>query len=223
MPINNNSQPRIQQNDLLNITVSSLNPESNILFNSGVLLPAGNTTNTLTENRINEGYLVDMDGNINFPVIGRIQLGGLTKAEATIKMTALLTKYIKNPIINIRYLNFKVTVIGEVNRPNTFIVPSEQINVLEALGLAGDMTTFGRRENVLIVREKNGIRTTTSLNLNDKEVLNSPFYYLQQNDIVYVEPHNRSKVAQTSANNRLIPILVSAISAFAIYLSNVNR
>jgi polysaccharide biosynthesis/export protein len=166
---------------------------------------------------------VDKYGEINFPVLGKAALGGLTKKQATEKMTQELTRYVKHPIVNILFLNFKVTVIGEVNHPASFTVPSERINILEALGLAGDMTTFGRRENVLLLRDKNGVRSAIRLNLNDKEVLNSPYFYLQQNDILYVEPDNHTKVAQTAASNRYIPILVATITAVALYLANYRR
>jgi polysaccharide export outer membrane protein len=201
--------------------VSSLSPEANILFNSGLLTTAGNNNNAAASSRINEGYLVDKEGAINFPVIGKITLARLTKEEATTKMTEELKQHVKNPIVNVRFLNFKVTVIGEVNRPSTFTIPTEKINIMEALGLAGDMTAFGKRENVLIIREKDGVRSTTRINMNNKDILNSPYFYLQQNDIVYVEPDNRTKVAQTSANNRYIPIVVASITAIAIFLSNI--
>jgi polysaccharide export outer membrane protein len=201
--------------------VSSLSPEANILFNSGLLTTAGNNNNAAASSRINEGYLVDKEGAINFPVIGKITLARLTKEEATTKMTEELKQHVKNPIVNVRFLNFKVTVIGEVNRPSTFTIPTEKINIMEALGLAGDMTAFGKRENVLIIREKDGVRSTTRINMNNKDILNSPYFYLQQNDIVYVEPDNRTKIAQTSANNRYIPIVVASITAIAIFLSNI--
>jgi polysaccharide export outer membrane protein len=123
-------------------------------------------------------------------------------------------------------MNFKITVIGEVKSPATFTLTTEKISVLEALGLAGDMTTFGKRENVLIIREDGGIRRTGRINLNNKDVLNSPFYYLQQNDIVYVEPSNRAKLAETAQNNRLIPIWTSVLSTagfVAITIINNNN
>jgi polysaccharide export outer membrane protein len=220
-PIENISTTRIQPDDLLSITVSSLNPGSNVLFNSGTLPPSSSTDAAIV-NRANEGYLVDKNGFVNLPVIGKIKLGGLSKEEANNLLTNKLTEYLKDPIVNIRFLNFKVTVIGEVNNPSSFTILNEKINVLEALGLAGDMTAFGKRENVLIIREKEGIRSATRINLNNKEVLNSPYFYLQQNDIVYVEPENRTKVAQTSASNRFIPIVVAAITAVAIYISNIR-
>lgn len=204
-------EPRIQVDDLLSITVTSLNPESNMLFNVGVLMPSGERNNTVVSNPINENYLVDKDGNINYPVIGLINLNGLTKGEAIAKMTNLVAEYVKDPIVNIRFANFKVTVIGEVERPNTFIIPTEKITILEALGLAGDMTAYGKRDNVLIIREKDGVRTATRLNLNDKDVLYSPFYYLQQNDVIYVEPY-KSKAIQADSNPQTLVIVTSLTS-----------
>lgn len=210
-PIKNYNAPKIQPDDILSIAVSSLSAESNVLFNNVILPTTGAGTNVIAD-KINEGYLVDKNGFINFPVIGKIALAGLSKEEATEKMTDLIKTQVKNPIVNIRFLNFKVTVIGEVQNPSTFTVPTEKINVLEALGLAGDMTTYGRRETVLIIREKNGVRTTTRLNLNKKDVLSSPYYYLQQNDIVYVEPANKVKVADTAPGNRFIGIWSAIIT-----------
>jgi polysaccharide export outer membrane protein len=179
-----------------------------------VLLPATATTNVIAE-QINEGYLVDKNGFINFPVIGKISLAGLTKEQANDKMTDLIKEHVKNPIVNLRFLNFKITVIGEVATPSSFTITTEKINVLEALGLAGDMTEFGKRENVLIIREKDGKRTTARINLNNKDVLSSPYFYLQQNDIVYVEPDNETKVAQTDPKNRYIGVWAAVISSMA--------
>lgn len=213
--VNNDITPRIRSKDILSINVSSLDPESNSLFNTGKISP---NTAIATES-MSEGFLVNEDGYINFPVVGKVLLRGLSLEEATEKMTLLISQYLKNPIVNIRFLNYTVTVLGEVVNPSTFTVPSPSINILQALAMAGDMTVFGKRENVLLIREVNGVRVTTRINLNDKALLNSPNFYLQQNDIVYVEPHSRSKVAQVSPFNRFIPVVVSAISALAVYLS----
>jgi polysaccharide export outer membrane protein len=218
-PIRNYVPPKIQSGDILSISVSSLSPESNVLFNN-VLLPTANNNNVIAD-KLDEGYLVDKDGFINFPVLGKIRLAGFSKEEATQKMTDLIKENVKNPIVNIRYLNFSVTVIGEVNTPSTFVIPSEKVNVLEALGLAGDMTAFGRRENVLIIREKEGVRTTSRINLNNKDVLNSPYFYLQQNDIVYVEPDNKTKVAQNAAGNRYIGIWAALISVLGYTITTL--
>ncbi len=224
-PIKNYIQPTIQPDDILSVTVSSLNPESNVLFNNVILPATANNTNVIAATKVSEGYLVDKSGYINFPVIGKVLLTGLTKEQATDKLTSEIKAHVKNPIVNVRFLNFKITVIGEVNAPSTFTVETEKINVLEALGLAGDMTSFGKRENVLIIREQQGVRRATRINLNNKEVLNSPFFYLQQNDIVYVEPSNREKAAEINPNNRYIPIWTSIISTlgFVIVTIYYNR
>jgi polysaccharide export outer membrane protein len=216
-PIKNYVAPKIQPDDILSITVSSLNPESNVLFNNILLPNASGNTNVIAD-KLNEGYLVDKDGFINFPVIGKVTLVGLTKEQATEKMTGLIKEHVKNPIVNIRFLNFKVTVIGEVDKPATFTVATEKINVLEALGLAGDMTAYARRENVLIIREKDGVRSTARINLNNKDVLTSPYFYLQQNDIVYVEPDNKVKTADTAPGNRLIGIWAALITTAGFVL-----
>lgn len=220
--VDQTNEPRIQIDDLLSITVTSLNPESNMLFNVGVLMPSGDRNNTIVNSPINESYLVDKDGNINYPVVGLINLKGLTKQEAIKKMNGLLNEYVKDPIINIRFMNFKVTVIGEVQRPDLFIIPTEKVTVLEALGLAGDMTAYGKRENVMIIREKDGVRTAARLNLNDKNVLNSPYYYLQQNDIVYVEPY-KTRAIQADANPTRFALITSLSSIGIILFFNVIR
>jgi polysaccharide export outer membrane protein len=220
-PIKNQLQLKIQPDDLLSITVSSLNTESNILFNNVIVPTTAQTTTGGISRKVNEGYLVDKSGAINFPVIGKVLLAGLTKEQAIEKMTNEIKVHVKNPIVNVRFLNFKVTVIGEVNSPSSFTVDTEKINVLEALGLAGDMTEFGKRENVLIIREKDGVRTTARINLNNKEVLNSPYFYLQQNDVIYVEPSNRAKVAQTDPSNRYIPFWTTLISTVAFVVVTI--
>lgn len=203
-------EPLIQPGDILSIKVNSLSPESDAIFNAG-----GNS-----RNEIDNGYLVDREGNINFPIAGKIKLAGLTNQQAREKMTKEVLRYVKDPIVNLRIVNFKVTVIGEVTRPSTFTVPNEEINLLEALGMAGDMTVYGKRENVLIIREKDGKRTMARLNLNDKDVINSPYFYLQQNDIVYIEPAP-AKAAQASNSNKFIPIIVGLTSVATLIISRL--
>lgn len=223
-PIRNYSQPTIQPDDILSITVSSLNPESNVLFNNVILPTNANTGGVIAATKGTEGYQVDKSGFINFPVIGKVLLSGLTKEQAIDKMTNEIKVHVKNPIVNIRFMNFKVTVIGEVSKPSTFTVDTEKINVLEALGLAGDMTSYGKRENVLIIREQQGVRKTTRINLNNKDVLNSPYFYLQQNDIVYVEPSNREKTSETRVGNKYIGLWAAFISTLGfVAISIINK
>jgi polysaccharide export outer membrane protein len=213
--INNKVEPIIQPNDLLEITVISLNPESNILFNSGVLPTMGSLGSTGSSSKVNEGYLVATNGTINFPVLGSVKLAGLTKEEAVSKMTVEIKNHVKNPIVNIRFLNFRITVLGEVNRPSTFVVPSERINIIEALGQAGDMTAFGKRENVLVLREKDGVRSINRVNMASKDALNSPYFYLQQNDVVYVEPI-KVKELQSGSSSFYIPLVSLAITVISL-------
>lgn len=216
------SSPKIKPDDVLEITVSSLNPEANSLFNIGTMPNVGNTANNGAYSATNHmGYLVDHEGYIEYPVLGKIKLGGFTKEEAQNKLREQLSTFLKDPIVNIRFQNYRITVIGEVNRPSTFILPSEKTSVLTALGMAGDMTNYGKRDNVLIIREEDGVRTMTRINLNEKEVLNSPYFYLQQNDIVYVEPV-KSRGPEYGNNLRIISIVVSIASVVSLLLIRLN-
>ncbi|TKB97637.1 polysaccharide biosynthesis/export family protein [Pedobacter cryophilus] len=203
------TEPKIQTNDLLSVTINTLSSESNILFSSN--------TNNINKSGYFEkdGYRVDKEGNINLPVAGLIPLKGLTLEQAQQRMVKTLSNYVKNPIVNIQFQNFRITVIGEVNNPATFNIPNEQINLLEALGMAGDLTVYGKRENVLVIREIDGKRTIVRMNLNNRDVLNSPYFYLKQNDVIYVEP-DKSKSIEYSPNNRLMPLVVATISAIAV-------
>ncbi|OIQ67749.1 polysaccharide biosynthesis/export protein [mine drainage metagenome] len=149
------------------------------------------------------------------PLIGDFKIEGMTIEQADSAIASELTKHVKNPVIDVQIINFKITVIGEVNKPSSFLIPYEKVNVLEALGLAGDMTVYGKRERVLVIRSEGAGKTINKLNLNNKEVLNSPYFYLKQNDIVYVEP-DRSKAVEYSQNTRMIPLITAAISAVAV-------
>lgn len=213
-PIQINNELTIQADDLLDISVSSLSPESNILFNNGVL-PTASGISYAAQTTRPIGYLVDKNGSINFPVLGTISLSGLSTAEATKKLTDQIRTHVKNPAVNIKFINFRITVIGEVMKPSSFIIPTERINILEALGLAGDMTVYGKRENVLLIREQDGVRTTTRIDLTNKQILSSPYFYLQQNDIVYVEP-DKAKGLQASTRNYYLPIALTALSVLSI-------
>ncbi len=217
--ITNNKEPKIQPDDLLSITISSLNPEANALFNKGVMLSAGNAGAAGTS-KDEEGYLVDSNGFIELPVLGKVKVGGLTKQEAKAMLVKNLNNYLKEPSVYIRYMNFRVTVVGEVKNPATFTIPSEKINVLEALGLAGDMTAYGIRDNVLLIREENGVRKAARLNLKSKALLSSPYFYLQQNDVVYVEP-NKVRTIQATTNTRNITLLFSLISVTTLIVSRL--
>jgi len=210
-------EPVIQKNDLLSISISSLNPDATLIFNN----PNVNSTQTTTATGFTNyaaGYLVNQDGYVQFPVLGNIKAGGLTKKQLRDNITKGLIdgKLLLDPIVNIRYLNFKVTVLGEVEHPSVLNVPNEKITLLEALGLAGDLTLYAKRDNVLIIREIEGAKTFTRVNLNTSEIFTSPYYYLKSNDIVYIEP-NKIKVSEASSQwKQWVPIAVSALTAAVI-------
>jgi len=210
----NQLDPTIQPLDIVSIVVSTLNSETNLLFNSGVITNIGSSGGQIASTGASEeGYRVDKNGFINFPVLGKISLGGLTIEEATEKMTKMLQTEAKNPIVNIKLKNFKITVIGEVNSPSTFPVPTERINIIQAIGMAGDLTIFGKRDNVLLIREIEGERTTARLDLTSKEIFDSPYYYLQQNDIIYIQPV-KARTEQASLVRSNISIAISVLSLF---------
>ncbi len=217
----------IQASDLLNITVSSLNPEASVIFNTPNLIAGMNTSTMGTSNAGGSvgapqftGYLVNPEGKIKFPVLGDVTAAGLTKKglENAIVAELVEKKLLVDPIVSIRFLNFRVTVIGEVTRPTTINVSNDKISLLEALGLAGDLTVFGRRDNVLLIRENGTQKTIKRINLNETTILTSPYYYLQTNDVVYVEAR-KEKVLNTSRTQQLLPIIISALSFAAIIAS----
>lgn len=219
--ITNFKEPVIQPGDQLSVTVSSLSPESNALFNNGILLPTNSTLSSSEATRkAGEGYLVDGQGTINFPVLGSVRLGGLTRTEAIRKLTDLVSNSVKNPIVNVSFLNFRVTVLGEVNKPGNYLLSSEHPSLLDALGLAGDLTPYGLRENVLIIREREGKRTSTRVDLTNKATLESPFFYVQQNDVVYVSP-DKARNLQASTRTVNLPIYISIASIVAILISSL--
>jgi polysaccharide export outer membrane protein len=199
----------IQKSDILSITVSSLNPEASAVFNSP------NSSSVGTGSPI--GYLVNTEGNIQYPLIGNIKAEGLTKNQLKNNLAKSLIdkKLLLDAIVTIRFINFRVTVLGEVNHPTVVSVPNEKISLLEAIGLAGDLTIYARRNNVMVIREDKEQKIIKRLDLNSDEIFTSPYYYLQSNDIVYVEP-NKAKIASVSGGMQWAPIVMSGLSLILI-------
>ncbi|SNS07708.1 polysaccharide export outer membrane protein [Belliella buryatensis] len=219
------SEIRIKPFDRVRITVNSPSTEANLLFNRGKVAENIETINGLEirqESTDQNIYLVGKEGFIEFPILGQIKLQGLTLHEAREELKFLLKSQVKEPSVNLIITNFKVTVIGEVNRPSNFLVGSERINIFEAIGLAGDLTLYGKRENVLIMRDIEGVRNVYRVNLNNKDILNSPYYYLQQNDIIYVEPHGQ-KEKDAKNNSTLITVLSVASSVLVAIIFNYQN
>jgi polysaccharide export outer membrane protein len=204
----------IQNNDLLSIAVGSLNAEASAIFN-----PPSNAGSAA-----GSGYLVGSDGNIQFPVLGNIKATGLTKEQLKANITRLLVdkKLLVDPLVNIRFLNFRVTVLGEVKNPGVLQIPTEKVSLLEAIGLSGDLTLYARRDNVLVIRDDNGVKKAKRLNLNSKdELFTSPYYYLKSGDVVYAEP-SRSHVASSGNAQMWIPIAFSALSLGIIIIDHIK-
>ena len=203
-------EARICSGDMLSITVTGLDPLAVAPFNLPLVSYATPGTDQLYSAPTLQSYLVDINGNINFPVIGTIKLAGLSKSQAIRLINDQLSPYLKNAIVTIQFMNYKVTVLGEVLRPGQYSISNERVTVLDALGLAGDMTIYGKRDNVLITRENNGKLEFVRLNLNTDEVFKSSYYYLQQNDVIYVEPNSIKSVASQNTS-----LYLSAASTFA--------
>lgn len=195
---------KIMPKDQLTVVVSCTNPELAAPFNltgAGFAgMTAGNSQSASQSSQ--QTYLVDNEGNINFPVLGALKVGGLTKKEVEQMVMEKLKPYIKeNPIVTVRMVNYKISVLGEVARPGTFTISNEKVNLLEALAMAGDMTIYGIRDNVKLIRESaDGKQEIITLDLNKAETLLSPYYWLQQNDIVYVTP-NKAKARNSDISN----------------------
>lgn len=194
-----NYEIRVRPDDLIAIMVNSKDPELAQMFNLPLVAYQMNDK-LVGQNRV-LGYLVDKEGQINFSQLGTIKVGGMTRSEITeyIKNQIITKGYFNDPVVTVQFLNFKVSVIGEVARPGTIDVPSDRITIFDALSAAGDLTIYGKRENVKVIREINGKKTVSQVDLRNADILDSPFYYLQQNDVVYVEP-NKAKAGQREIN-----------------------
>lgn len=196
---------KIMPKDLLTIVVSCTNPELAVPFNLVAATPAtagaSQMQMTTTQPTLQQ-YLVDNEGRINFPVLGTLKVGGLTKSQAEQLIVQNLKPYIKEtPIVTVRMSNYKISVLGEVARPGTFTINNEKVNLLEALAMAGDMTVHGVRDNVKLIRETaSGKQEIHTLDLNKAETILSPYYWLQQNDVVYVTP-NKAKARNSDIGN----------------------
>lgn len=192
-------ETRIQKNDQLWITVGGTNLDDLAVLNSASGVIEGNNVNPVLGASNGSpvlGYVVEADGNIKIPYLGKVKAEGLTRRQLEDIIAVKLSEYTKNPIVNVRYLNYRVTVMGAVGHPGTFTIPNERLTILEALGLAGDLTAFGNRNEVLVIREENGNREFGRINLKSKSIFESPFYYLRTNDVVYVAPTSSATVAR---------------------------
>ena len=214
-------EPTIKPGDILNITVMSLSQETNLIMNA----PMINQINTMPDKTLTQsttGFLVDNNGNIQIPLIGSVKVSDLTTTEIQQLIIIEAEKFVTSPSVTVRFSNFKITVLGDVARPGVYPIPNERITLIEALGLSGDLTVYGSRKGVKLIREVNGKNQIFYIDLNSKDVLNSPYMYLQPNDVIYVDPGS-GKAANADNIYRILPIIISAISTLTVLLLYLKK
>ncbi|MFC5281958.1 polysaccharide biosynthesis/export family protein [Pedobacter alpinus] len=220
-PTSNFSPLTIQPGDILGINVNSRNPESSAAFNYNLNRINGNNFDNSSDNPVT-GYLVDEKGNIELPLIGVLKVSDITTSQLTEKMRPLLLKLYKEPTVSIRIINFKVAVYGDVQKPDLYTLQNERTTITQVLSLAGDLNITAMRKNVLLIREIDGIRNYIPIDLTSKKIFESPYYYLKNNDEIYVTP-DRTKYAPVDRGYRTATLVLSGLSVFAIVISNLLR
>jgi polysaccharide export outer membrane protein len=219
--ITNYSPLTIQPADILGINVNSRNPESSIAFNYNLNRINGNNFDNSTDNPVT-GYLVDEKGEIELPLIGVLKVSGITTSQLKEKMRPVLLKYYKDPTVSIRIINFKVAVYGDVLKPDIYTLQNEKTTITQAIALAGDLNITAKRKNIILVREIDGVRNYLPIDLTSKKIFQSPYYYLKNNDEIYVQP-DRTKYATVDRGYRTATLVLSGLSIIAIVLSNLYR
>ena len=216
-------EPIIRKGDLLSIIVFSDNPEATKIYNQSLITVGSSAgsgglsgSSSLGSSPSSGGYQVDENGNIIFQGLGLLHVEGLTKAALKDTLDGRLKEYLTNPYYNIRFLNYKFTMLGEIAKPGIISIPGERINLLEAIALAGDMTFYGRRDNILVIRETNNKRDFARLNITKPEIMASPYFYLQQNDVVIVEANKKKAAVNDQLTYLRLSIATSVISLFVL-------
>jgi polysaccharide export outer membrane protein len=228
--IDNYSPLKIHNGDLLGINVASLSPENEFKNTNSRVTGADYLGTNSTRSNIGQGadnsnpnpvygYRVNQQGDITIPYLGKMNVSGMTTDQLAAKLAAQLDQYLKQPVVNIRILNFKVSVLGDVLRPDVFSIQNERITIMEALGLAGDLSITAKRKNVLLIREIDGKRQFLPIDMTSKNIFTSPYYYLQNNDVIYVEP-DRIKYAPLDRGYRTLMATVGFISAVGVIVTS---
>lgn len=220
-------EPAIQIDDIITILVQTVDPQATSMINLGNVPVPGTASAVGSASSLNQpvvaGYLVHKDGFVEVPVLGRIKLLGLTTSAAKDTVLKEAVKYYKDPTVIVRYANFKFSVTGEVAKPGVYITPNEKVSILDAISLAGDLTIFGKRENVLLIRENlDGSRTPYRINLQKSDIISSPVFYLRQNDVIYVEPSKSKAAATDVAQARTYTIIGAALSVLIVLITRIN-
>lgn len=211
---------KVKPDDLLGITISTLDNSTAVLTEAATRQQG--TPGAAMAPQAGSSFLVSAAGTVELPLLGTLQVSGLTTEQVKELVQAKAATYYKNPVVSIRVMNFKVTVLGEVGHPGTYFVNGEKATLLDALGLAGDLTIYGNRQNVLLLRDSEGKQKSVRFNLNDGQALSSPYLYLQQNDVVYVEPRKAKAAANNAARAQTIAIVGSVISVLIVALTRIR-
>lgn len=217
------TDPVIKPNDILQISILTLDPQANSILtaaNSASFAVQSGSISASAPPSIN-GFMVDKDGNIELPLAGKIKVQGSTTTEAKEMIRNRIAALYRDPVVSVRYINFTITVLGEVARPSSYTVPNEKISVLDAIGMAGDLTIYGKRDNILLVRDSADKKIYARLDLNASSITQSPYFYLRQGDVLYVEP-NKAKIASTdAAKTRNIGLAATGLSLLIVIVSRL--
>lgn len=212
-------EPVLQKGDILSIAVITPNENSSKLFNrpnsaegSDANIAGGSAG----------GYLIDENGNVSIPFVGSIKAAGLSRKDFTANLTERLKQYVEAPSVTVRLINYRITVLGEVAKPGTYTIPSERVSILDAIGLAGDLTIYGKRSNIRVIRQTDSARQTGTIDINKGDIFGSPFYYLRQNDVVYVEMNSRKIPSTDQSTLRGLGVALGVVSALGVIVSTIN-
>jgi polysaccharide export outer membrane protein len=206
----------------LSINIFTLNQQTGAVINQAATTPIMGTNSNTSGAPQGSGFIVDKNGDIELALAGKIRVGGLTTFDAREVVRKRVTEFYNQPNVELRLANFKVSVLGEVKSPSTYNMQSEKTTVMDAISVAGDLTVYGRRDNVLIVRDVDGKKTYAHLDLNSSDIFSSPYYYLRQNDLVYIEPNNARNAANNAATIQLISVIGSILSIVVLGISVLN-
>jgi len=216
--IDNYDTSVIQPGDILQITVASANPAATAAFNNSVSTGGAESATAAAD----KGYIVDEAGNIKMPVLGTIKVGGLTVNKIHDLLIPIYAPYLKDAYVNVQLINFKISVLGDVAHPGVFDIPNQRVNVLEALSRAGDLEATANRDGLVLIREIDGERKIIPLDLTNSKIMQSPYYYLKNNDILYIEP-GKAKYATVSPTSRTLPIVLSIVSVLTIIFALAKK
>lgn len=218
------TDPVIQPDDILSISVFTIDPTTNMVINQAASQAVSVSTGSVTglgATPPTSGFLVDKNGQIDLSVIGNVKVAGLTTLQARDLIKERAAIVYANPNVQVRFANFKVTILGEVARPASYVIPNEKVSILDALGLAGDLTIYGRRENVTLIRDGAGKKEFARLNLNSKEIFNSPYFYLKQNDVLYIEPNKGKAASLNSARTQTFALIGTALTVLIALITRL--